>query len=157
MDFTGLSEAQNGVILGLKVITLAGVLALAWRRRKLEGMEFFTTLGAAFTWVFVFAPGAGAQYMVWFAPFVLLLSPRWWVALTAGSAIYMAWFYDSTSGYVFPWDFSFPKGPEIAYWGPWMNLAWGTFVALLCCRGGSWVLLEGRKVDEVGVGVVEAV
>lgn len=157
MDFTGLSEAQNGVILGLKVITLAGVLALAWRRRKLGGLEFFTTLGAAFTWVFVFAPGAGAQYMVWFAPFVLLLSPRWWVALTAGSAIYMAWFYDSTSGYVFPWDFSFPKGPEIMYWGPWMNLAWGAFVALLCCRGGSWFLLEGGKAEEAGVGVVEAV
>jgi uncharacterized membrane protein len=141
MDFTGLSMAQNRVFLALKVITLAGVLTLAWRRRKLGGLDFFATVGAAFTWIFVFAPGAAVQYMVWFAPFVLLLSPRWWAALTAGSTIYMARYYHVTSRFEFPWHCAFPKGTEMPYWGPWMNLAWGVFIALLCCRGASWFLL----------------
>jgi len=145
MDFEDLSVAQNRVTLALKVILIAGLLTLAWRRRKLGGLEFFTTLGAAFTWIFVVMPGAGPQYMVWFAPFILLLSPRWWAALTAGSAIFMVRFYHSTSHYHFPWDMSFPKPAEAPYWAPWTNLAWGTFIALLCCRGASWLLLERRE------------
>jgi hypothetical protein len=145
ISFTGLTPAQNHVILALKVITVAGVLALAWRRRKLGGLEFFTTVGAAFTWIFVFAPGAGVQYMVWYAPFILLLSPRWWAVLTAGSAVYMARFYHSTSGYHFPWDVALPKGPEIIYWGSSTNLVWLTFIALLCCRATGWFLIEKPK------------
>ena len=144
MSFEGLSAAQNHVILALKIITLVGVFTLAWRRRKLGGLDFFTTLGAAFTWIFVFTPGTGVQYMVWYAPFVLLLSPGWWTTLTAGSAVYMARFYHSTSQYHFPWDMALPKGPEVPYWAPWTNLVWGTFIALLLCRGASWFLLETR-------------
>jgi hypothetical protein len=68
MSFADLTDTQNHVITLLKVVSMAGVLALAWRRRKLGGLDFFTTLGAAFTWIFVFMPGAGVQYMVWFAP-----------------------------------------------------------------------------------------
>jgi len=37
-----------------------------------------------------------------------------------------------------------PKGPEVPYWAPWTNLVWGTFIALLLCRGASWFLLETR-------------
>jgi hypothetical protein len=139
IDFEDLTAAQSRVMLALKVILLAGMLMLAWRRRKLGGLEFFTTLAAAFTWIFVFASGAGPQYMVWFAPFILIAEPRWWAALTAGSSIFMARFYHSTAQYHFPWDMSFPKGPEVPYWAPWTNLAWGTFIALLCWRGGGWM------------------
>jgi len=156
MDFEDLTTAQNQVMLALKVILLAGMLTLAWRRRKVGGVEFFTTLGAAFTWIFVTAPGAGPQYMVWFAPFILLAEPRWWVALTAGSAIYMARFYHSTAQYHFPWDMSFPKRVEAPYWAPWTNLAWGTFIALLCWRGASWLMMERRE-RRVDAGVVERV
>jgi hypothetical protein len=145
MSFADLTDTQNHVITLLKVVSMAGVLALAWRRRKLGGLDFFTTLGAAFTWIFVFMPGAGVQYMVWFAPYILLLSPRWWTALTVASTIYMFRFYHSTSQYHFPWDMALPKGPEEPYWGPWTNLVWGTFIALLACRGASWLLLEKRE------------
>ena len=141
-SYTGLSPAQDRVMLALKIISISGVMLLAWRRRKLGGLDFFTTLGAAFAWIFVFTPGAGVQYMVWFAPFILLLSPRWWVVLTAASAVFMARYYHSGAQYHFPWTYSFPKGPEEFYWGPWMNLVWGTFIALLVCRFGSWMLLH---------------
>jgi hypothetical protein len=147
MDFTGLSASQERVMLIMKVLLLAGLLILAWRRRKLGGLEFFTTLGAAFTWIFAMMPGAGPQYMVWFAPFILLLSPRWWAALTAGSAIFMARFYHSNAGFHFPWDSVFPRGREWPYWGPWTNLVWGTFIALLCCRGAGWLLLGGKSIE----------
>lgn len=145
MDFEGLSGPQNHVIMALKVVMMTGLLALAWRRRKLAGLDFFTTLGAAFTWIFVCMPGAGAQYMVWYAPFLLLLSPGWWTALMTGSAIYMARFYSSTSQSPFPWVLALPKGPEAHYWAPWTNLVWGTFLVLLICRWRSWLLLEKRK------------
>jgi hypothetical protein len=83
--------------------------------------------------------------MVWFAPFILLAEPGWWVALTAGATVYMARFYHSTSEYHFPWVLALPKGPEEPYWGPWTNLVWVTFIALLCWRGREWFLLEKRK------------
>ena len=104
MDFENMTAAQNRVMLALKVMLLAGMLALAWRRRKLGGMEFFTTLGAAFTWILVFAPGAGPQYMVWFAPFILIAEPRWWAALDGGVGHF--------HGAVLPFDvaLSFPVG-----------------------------------------------
>jgi hypothetical protein len=54
----------------------------------------------------------------------------------------MARFYHSTAGYHFPWDLALPRGPEVPYWTPWSNLVWGTFIALLICRGASWLLLE---------------
>jgi hypothetical protein len=158
MDFEGLSVAQTRVMLALKVIMLAGLLTLAWRRRKLGGMEFFTTLAGAFTVIFVFAPGAGPQYMVWFAPFLLMAEPRWWAALTAGASVFMARFYHSTANYHFPWDMSFPRGREAPYWAPWTNLAWGLFIALLCWRGAGWFLVKRRERVEAGVpGVAEAV
>ena len=144
MDYKDLSVMQNHVIMVLKAIMIAGVLTLAWRRRKLGGLEFFTTLGAAFTWIFIFMPGLGPQYMVWFAPFLLLLSPGWWTALAVGSSVYMARFYHSTSQYHFPWAASIPQGPEVPFWGPWASLVWFTFIALLCCRGASWFLIEKR-------------
>jgi hypothetical protein len=156
MNFEVLTPAQHHVMLALKLVLLAGMLTLAWRRRKLGGMEFFTTISMAFTWIFVTAPGAGAQYMVWFAPFILLAWPRWWAALTVGSAIFMARFYHSTSQYHFPWDMSFPRGPETPYWAPWTNLVWGTFLALLCWQIGVWAC--GRRSAEIAaVDAVEPV
>ena len=139
MFFEGLTPAQNHVMLALKLLLLAGMLALALRRRKLGGLEIFTTLGLAFTWIFVTAPGAGTQYMVWFGPFILIAWPRWWLALTAGAAIYMARFYQVTAQNHFPWNLSFPRGRQTPYWAPWTNLAWGLFVALFCWQFTLWL------------------
>ena len=61
------------------------------------------------------------------------------LALTAGSTVYLARYYQSGSLTPFPWDFSFPKGPEVPYWAPWTNLVWATFIALLCLRARSWL------------------
>jgi hypothetical protein len=47
-------------------------------------------------------------------------------------------FYHSTAKYEFPWDLSFPKGEEIAVWGPWMNVPWLAFILLLALHARSW-------------------
>jgi hypothetical protein len=149
VDCVGLSPAQIHIMTALKVVLLVGLLTMAWRRRKLGGMEFFTTLAAAFTWIFVVMPGAGPQYMVWFAPFLLVFSGRWWLALTVGSTIFMARFYHSTAGYNFPWVFCYPKGPEYPYWAPFSNLPWGVFLMLLGCSWRSWFMIEKKAPVEV--------
>jgi hypothetical protein len=146
MSFEGLTPAQNVIISALKILMLAGLLTLAWRRRNLGGIEFFTSLGAAFTWIFILIPGAGVQYMVWFAPFILIMAPRWWVALTAASVIYMASFYSFTARRPFPWDLAIPKGPEAAHWAPTTNLVWLLFIALLIREAPSWLRIA-RKVE----------
>jgi hypothetical protein len=138
VSFKGLSDAQNWVALGLKCLMLLGVLTLGWRRRKVEEGEFFTTLTAAFAVLFVFAPGAGPQYLVWIAPFLAWARPRWYVGVTLSSSVYMFAFYHATAKYEFPWELSFPKGPEIAVWGPWMNVAWGALILLLATQARSW-------------------
>jgi hypothetical protein len=138
VSFKGLSDAQNWVSFGLKSLMALGVLTLAWRRRKVGGAEFFTSLTAAFAVLFVFAPGAGPQYLVWIAPFLAWSLPRWYVAVTLCSSVYMVAFYHSTAKYEFPWELSFPKGGEIAVWGPWMNVAWGAFILLLATQARHW-------------------
>ena len=158
MSYADLSVEQNRVITLLKAILLAGVFVLAWRRRKLGGLEFFTTLGAAFTWIFVFMPGSAAQYMVWYAPFLLLLSPEWWAVITTGATIFLARFYHSTSGYNFPWIIALPRTAQDFYWAPATNLPWGGFIALLLCRWAPWFLLEKppRPVEAAAEPAVEA-
>src|SRR5205823_7658289 len=67
----------------LKLVVIAAVLVMTWRRRHLGPRESLDSM--AFAWIifFLFAPGMGVQYMVWPAPFLLLLSPvffAWFVA-----------------------------------------------------------------------------
>ena len=138
VDFKGLSSAQNSISSCLKFATVGAVLLLGWRRRKVAGPEFATTMTAAFAAIFVFAPGAGPQYLVWFAPFLAWSAPRWYAAITGCSAAYMAAFYHPSAKWQFPWDMAFPQGWEISVWGPWMNLPWGAFLIFAACEGRRW-------------------
>jgi uncharacterized membrane protein len=153
VSFEGLSPAQNAVMLTLKAALIGSLLLLAWRRRKVPAKDFFTTLAAAFTLLFVFAPGAGVQYMVWFAPFILLVEPTWWAALTAGSTVFLVTFYHAKANFHFPWRIGFPEDPDVSFWAPWTNLVWGPLVALLALKGREWFLFKPKCGD--GLGAVE--
>jgi hypothetical protein len=142
MYFMNLTKEQNAVISILKLVMMGGVIVLAWRRRKLGGTEFFVTMAAAFSWIFVFMPGAGAQYMVWFAPFILVMSPRWWSVLTAGCTFFLWRYYYSTSGFEFPFYIALPKIPLDWYWGWSSNCAWLVFVAMLLGCWRNWFLVK---------------
>ncbi len=152
VDFTGLSSVQSHIMTALKGIIVASLLTLAWVRRGVKSAEFFASIGAAWAITFAFAPGAGVQYMVWYAPFVLVMAPRWWVALTAGSALFMAAFYHSASKWEFPWYFAFPTEKEISFWSPFSNAAWLIFVAFLCIEGRRWYLLRPVPIGPAASG-----
>jgi hypothetical protein len=138
-DFQNLSQPQALTMTILKVVIIAGIVFLAWRRRNCAPREFFGTVGAAWVLLFVFATGAGVHYMVWFAPFVLLLAPSWWAALTAASTIFIFVFYQTGSGsHGFPWVSSIVSLKQFPIVAPWSNLPWLVFIAFLACRGRSW-------------------
>jgi len=128
LDFRNLSLEQTAIMASLKAILFGGTMTVSWLRRKAAPVELFSTLGIIWTIVFVFAPGAVVQYMPWFAPFILMLTPRWWAALTAASTIFMVSYYHPAAEYRFPWDLAYPKIEES---NPWSNLPWVIFIALL--------------------------
>lgn len=131
VGYAGLTTAQGTVMTSLKLIIVGSALAIAWLRRRAAANGVFTTLAAVFLPVFAFAPGVGVQYLVWCAPFILMASPRWYAAITLCSAVFIAAFYSACSADPFPWIVIFPKGDEIRLWGPWSNLPWLAFLAML--------------------------
>ncbi len=137
-NFTLLGPAQRLIVSSLKAVIIAATLAFGWRRRRLEPVELFGTFGAVWAVFYVFAPGGAVQYMVWFAPFVLLLAPRWWAALTLLSSAYMFMFYHSTSKWTFPWHFALSTPNEVHYWLPWTHPVWGAFIAFLIAGCRQW-------------------
>jgi hypothetical protein len=126
------THAEVLVAQALKVIIVTGICVFGWRRRRVDGAGIFSTMALAWLVFFVFAPGIGVQYMVWGAPFILMLSPRWSVAVTAAASLFLAVFYQAEStDHHFPWFLVFPKGVETPLWSAWGNVAWITFAMLL--------------------------
>ena len=138
IDFKGLTGTQHMLAAVLKFTAIAGIAAIGWLRRKVAPAELAATIGMAWLVFFIFAPGVGVQYMVWAAPFLLLLSARGYAAITAASAVFLFSFYHSTSDGRWPWFFAFPRGPETPIWSAWGVLAWlsflGVFTALMWQR-----------------------
>lgn len=128
--FSTLTPAQAGIITALKVIVVAGVLALAWRRRAAAPEDLLTTIALAWLVFFVFAPGFGVQYLVWPAPFFLYLSARWSAAITAAGSVALFAFYTICS-HGMPWDKAFLVQQAAPYWVPWLLLPWAVLAAAL--------------------------
>jgi hypothetical protein len=103
-SFFALSVWQNGIMTALKIIVIGSILVLAWRRRKLPAESLFATIGYAWLLFFVFSPAVAAQYLVWLAPFILLLSPAFYGVLTVACSVFLFALYTIMSG-GFPWYF----------------------------------------------------
>jgi len=69
VNFFHLPLLERIVITILKLVIIAAVLMIAWRRRKLSGERLFDSLAYAWIIFFVFAPSVSAQYLIWLAPF----------------------------------------------------------------------------------------
>ena len=121
------------VISLLKAAIVAVALWTAWRRRRLPGAAVFSTL--AFTWAafFVIAPGVGAQYLVWIAPFLLIDSTCWYAAVTLTSGIFLAVFYQTIS-HEWPWHRGISTAELVSHWAGWSLLPWFTLAAFLVVR-----------------------
>jgi hypothetical protein len=130
IGFSGLTATQDAVAAVLKFAAIGGIVTVGWLRRKAAPAEFAATVGMAWLVFFICAPGVGVQYMVWAAPFLLLLSARGYAVITAASAVFLFAFYHSTSDGKWPWYFANPRGPETPFWSAWGTLAWLGFLGV---------------------------
>ncbi|MEO6741638.1 MAG: glycosyltransferase 87 family protein, partial [Chthoniobacteraceae bacterium] len=131
IDFKGLTATQGMLASLLKFAAIGGIAAVGWRRRKVAPSELAATIGIAWLVFFIFAPGVGVQYMVWAAPFLLLLSAPGYAVITAASTVFLFVFYHSTSSGRWPWFLAIPRGPETPLWSAWGVLAWLSFCGVL--------------------------
>ncbi len=129
IGYTGLSTAQNAIAAVLKVAAIGGIFTVGWLRRKAKPAEFAATVGIAWLVFFICAPGVGVQYMVWPAPFLLLLTARGFAVFTAAATAFLFAFYQTASVDArMPWFFANPSRAEmIPLWSAWAMPAWLAF------------------------------
>jgi hypothetical protein len=127
--FFSLPVAAAVTALLLKIFIIAAVVVLAWRRRCLHGDAILNSIAYAWIIFFVFSPGVCAQYMVWLAPFVLVLCPVFYVWLTATSSVFLFFFYNLAAG-EWPWYSANANASRelSALWSPWSLWPWVTLL-----------------------------
>ena len=128
VSFFDLDPAQTLVVTILKVIIIAAVGWIAWQNRNSTGRAFVDSLGYAWIVFFVFAPGVCPQYLVWLAPFILILSPNFYAALLISSSIFLFVFYNVTSGGL-PWSVAISTDGIRESWIPLSLFPWLTLIA----------------------------
>jgi hypothetical protein len=121
LGFTGLTAGQAVIMTALKAGIVALALWIAWRRRAMPAEALFSTV--AFVWAvfFVLAPGVGAQYLVWIAPFLLVDSAFWYAVITLASGVFLGVFYQTISG-GWPWYRGISTAELVHAWVAWSLL-----------------------------------
>ena len=123
VSFFDLEPAQNLVVIVLKVAIVSAALWIAWRRRHARGRAFIESLACTWLMFFIIAPGVCPQYLIWLAPFVLILSPPFYTALLISSSIFLFAFYNVTSGGL-PWSVALAMDETKQPWTAWSLLPW---------------------------------
>ena len=134
--FSGLTTAELAVMTVLKIVIVAASLWVAWRRAALPATEVFSTLALVWLVFFVFAPGIGAQYFVWLAPFLAIHSPRAFAAFTAAASVFLFVFYNTICGGL-PWWRGLSTAELLPRWVAWSNVPWLTLTGILVKSGRS--------------------
>ena len=115
----------------LKVIIIAAVFAIAFHRRKLNGRGLIDSIAYAWIIFFLLSPGVCIQYLVWLAPFILVLSSPLYMWLTVSSSIFLFVVYTAIAR-GFPWFVALSDGkdPTLARWSllPWLVLIGGSIM-----------------------------
>jgi hypothetical protein len=141
VSFFDLPLLETIIIAALKLLIIASVLVIAWRRRKLDGVGLFQSVGYAWIVFFVFSPGISPQYMIWLAPFVLVLSPNLYGYLVAGSSLFLFFFYNINAGGL-PWYLAISTNERNTAWTPWSLWPWAVLIV-----GMIWLWRKARGVD----------
>jgi len=128
LSFLDLGPAQIFIMIVLKVIVMGGAIWIGWRNRLARGRVFINSL--AYTWLvfFVFAPGVCPQYLIWLAPFMLVLAPALYACVMISSSIFLFAFYNITSGGL-PWSVALAMDDSQQHWIVWSLLPWLVIVA----------------------------
>jgi uncharacterized membrane protein len=143
LSFFDLEPAQNLIVTLLKVIIVAAALWIAWQSRHARGQAFVESLAYIWLVFFIFAPGVGPQYLIWLAPFILILSPMLYTCVLVSSSAFLFAFYNVTSGGL-PWRVALAMDDSRQHWIAWSLLPWLVIIS------GSTALLaktRGRKLD----------
>jgi len=124
------TSAETALGLMFKLLIIAAVVTLAWRRRASSPVGLFSTLAISWAVFLVFAPGFGVQYLVWIAPFLLMHSERWFAIYTAAASVALFIFYTAICKSL-PWNYGAYISPTLDQWRPWLLLPWGVLSAFL--------------------------
>ena len=127
VSFLHFPPLQTFVITVLKVIIVASISIIAWRRRNLNERAFLDSLSYAWIIFFVFSPGVCTQYMIWLAPFILMFSPTFYLWLTAASSLFVFFFYNVTA-HGLPWYLAISTNELNVMWAPWTIWPWATLL-----------------------------
>ncbi len=130
VGFQGLTGVQVAIMSVLKWLIVGAAVWIGWRRRGLPALELPGTLLLVWAVFFVFAPGVGAQYLVWFAPLLALQAPRWFAAVTAASSVFLFVFYTVICRGL-PWNRGLSTAELLPHWVAWSSLPWLTLAAFL--------------------------
>jgi hypothetical protein len=127
VSFHDLPPWENAIITLLKLLIIASVLMIAWRRRKLNECAALDSLSYSWMVFFVFSPGVCVQYMIWLAPFVLMSSPPLFGWLVATSSLFVFFFYNVTAGGL-PWYVAISTNQLNRIWTPWTIWPWTVLI-----------------------------
>jgi uncharacterized membrane protein len=129
-SFFNLPIAAAAVSWLLKIGITGAVVLLAWRRRHLSDRALLDSFAYAWVVFFVFAPSIGSQYLVWLAPFILLLSPKFYGWLTFSCTLALFFLYNNLSGGL-PWYIGIARNNSNAASSThaWMLWPWATLLA----------------------------
>jgi Glycosyltransferase family 87 len=138
VNFMNLSTAQTIVATLLKSLIVIAVFAIAWRRRTLGPSAIVSSIGYGWLIFFALSPGVCPQYMVWIAPFALLLSQRFYAWLTGTSALFLFFFYNINAQGL-PWFLAISRShsnDSASVWAlwPWVTI---TVATILFWRNGT--------------------
>jgi hypothetical protein len=123
LSFFDLESGQIVIMTLLKLIIIAAAISMAWHYRDCRGQQFVESLAYMWLVFFIFAPGVCPQYLIWLAPFILILSPPFYAALLAASSVFLFAFYNITSGGL-PWRVALAMDDSKQHWTAWSLLPW---------------------------------
>lgn len=126
VSFYGLAAIQTRIMLLQKIIVVAGVTWIAWRRRKES--DVLVTISYAWAIFFAFAPGVLLHYLAWPSGLLLIHSRRWFAAILGASSVFLFWCYTVINGGL-PWDKGLFRVEVLERWIAWSNVPWIAFLA----------------------------
>jgi Gpi18-like mannosyltransferase len=143
LSFFDLAPAQNIILTILKLIVVSAALWIAWKNRSARGHAFVESLASTWLVFFVFAPAVCPQYLIWFAPFILILSPTFYTAITIASSVFLFAFYNITAGGL-PWNVALAMDDAQQHWIAWSLLPW---IVIIAGSIALWRKTASRKIE----------
>ncbi len=130
IGFSNLPPAAAIIASLLKAGIVFAVLVIGWRRRRLGSAAAVSSVAHAWIVFFVFTSGFCPYYLVWLAPFIVILSPAFYAWLTVTSSLFLFFFYNGLAGGL-PWFIAvsrFSNPDRFNLLTPWSLWPWATLV-----------------------------